>query len=79
MNNNYYYNKHLAYPKLVVDGESYLDFSSLQDLLEIPKSNLFRAIKSLTNVRTLRYKNRTYYHVDFCLNYHKIISEQNRK
>lgn len=77
--NTYHNNKHLPYPKLVVDDESYMDFTSLQDLLNLPKTNLYRMIKGLENVPTLKYKNRIYFRLDFCTSFWSIISDNAKR
>jgi hypothetical protein len=50
-------------PLLLVDGKSYLDFSSLAELTELNHSKLYRMLKSMKDLNTYKvnYKNRIYF------------------
>jgi hypothetical protein len=67
-----------TYPQLFAQGEFYLDWSSFVELSGLPSTNLYRVIKSLNNVPTFKYKNRTYYKTTFCFSLWNRVSEQNK-
>ncbi len=51
-------------PRLLFDGKSYLDFSSLAAITELNQSKLYRRLKNMKDLNqyTVKYKNRIYFH-----------------
>ncbi len=60
----------LNVPKLLTpDGKSYLDFTTIVEIVGVPSTTLFRYLKQIDGVenQTYKYKNRTYYNEAFIL------------
>jgi len=74
MNVNGEYNRiECNYPMLYVPETKkyYLDFSSLAEISGLPNTCLFRVLKTMPELPVYRYKNRVYYELTFCLQFHQ--------
>ena len=51
-------------PLLLIDGKSYLDFSSLATITELNQSKLYRILRNMKDLNQykVKYKNRIYFH-----------------
>lgn len=61
----------LNYPILIVEGKQYLAYQDFIDLSGLPKTTLFRIIKSTPDVPRIYVKNRSYFLLEYCLRYHR--------
>ena len=67
-----------TYPQLFHEGEYYLDWTSFVEVSGLPSTNLYRIIKVLPDVPTIKYKNRTYYLTKWCFGFWRTVSNNNQ-